>query len=71
MCITRVVFGNLQHSGIIPVKQQPHLSRAEIKIIAAFQRLEGGFREEIAELPRKEVVWRHPYQKPAPKAAAD
>lgn len=38
-------------------------------IIAAFERLEGSFRDEIANLPRKEVVWRHPYQKPAPKTS--
>jgi nucleoside-diphosphate-sugar epimerase len=40
-------------------------------IIAAFQRLENGFREEIADLPRKEVVWRHPYQRPSPKSAPE
>jgi len=42
----------------------------EDAVIAAFGRLESGFRDEIADLPRKEVVWRHPYQKPAPKASA-
>lgn len=39
-------------------------------IIAAFRRLESAFREETADLPRKDVVWRHPYQKPAAGSAS-
>jgi nucleoside-diphosphate-sugar epimerase len=35
-------------------------------VIAAFRRLESAFTHEIEDLPRKAVVWRHPYQKPAP-----
>jgi hypothetical protein len=37
-------------------------------VIAAWQRAESGFGEQIAELPRKQVVWRHPYMKPAAKS---
>jgi nucleoside-diphosphate-sugar epimerase len=35
----------------------------EDTVIEAFRRLEDTFTSEIAELPRREVAWRHPYQK--------
>lgn len=37
----------------------------EDAVIAAYESCSDQFASEIAELPKKEVVWRHPYQPPA------
>ena len=37
-------------------------------VISAWQTAQSEFSSAISQLPRKEVVWRHPYQKPAVKS---
>lgn len=74
--LARTVKWYMEHPLAVGAEEEQNLGdpfdyEYEDRVIAAFERLEAGFREEIAELPHKQTVWRHPYQKPVPSPATD